>query len=476
MIRISSILSEKISSSKTIQVQGWIKNRRVSKQVTFVTLNDGSCLQNLQIVIDHNFFSEDDIKKFCTGASLSISGYLTKSQGKKQAIELQAQKIDVLGHACPDTYFLQPKKHSLVFLREKVHLRMKTSTFGAIFRIRHALSMAIHQFFHEKKFLWIHTPIITPNDAEGAGELFQVTTLPLAKIPQTEKKEVDFDKDFFSQKCNLTVSGQLHGEVAAMAFSNIYTFGPTFRAEDSNTSRHLAEFWMVEPEMAFYDLEKNIDFAINFLQYIIQYVLKNCQEDIYFLAQREEESKTKKANSLPMLLLEKLQQAAKVSYIIITYTEAIEILSRSAPNKKKKFKFPVKWGIDLQAEHERYLVEKHFQKPVVITHFPKGIKAFYMRQNADEKTVAAMDILFPGIGEIIGGSQREERYEQLIQAMQYFDINQKKMDWYLDTRRFGTVPHSGFGLGFERLMLFITGMDNIRDVIPFPRTPGSIIC
>ncbi len=475
---IVSIFHPSSKPKNNIQVQGWIRNKRNSKQISFITINDGSCLQSLQIVLDHSQFSESSSKDWHIGASVQIFGDLVASQGAKQTLEMQAKSIQLLGASNTTTYPLQPKKHSLDFLRENIHLRIRTNTFSAIFRIRHALSFAIHQYFHEKNFFCVHTPILTQNDTEGAGELFKVTTLPLNNVPKNEQQTVDFSKDFFSKKCHLTVSGQLHGEIAAMGLGKIYTFGPTFRAENSNTTRHLAEFWMVEPEMAFYDLHNNITLATDFLKYIIGYVWDTCKEDLCFLAQRKNSSPCKQSSTAfdNMPLMDKIQQILTKPCIIISYTEAIAILEKSQPYKKNKFQYPIKWGIDLQAEHEKYLVEKYFQQPVVITDYPQSIKAFYMRQNEDGKTVAAMDILFPGVGEVIGGSQREERIDYLSKAMQYWKVDQEKMSWYLDTRRFGTVPHSGFGMGLERLLLFLTGMENIRDVVPFPRTPGKIDC
>lgn len=456
-------------------VKGWVRTRRGSRQVNFIALNDGSVIHNLQIVADVEKFGEDILRRVTTGASLAITGTLSPSQGSGQKVEMLAEKLEVLGDCDPNAYPLQPKKHSLEFLREKAHLRFRTSTFSAIARVRHAMIFAVHNFFTSKGFVNIHTPIITASDAEGAGEMFQVTTMDLNQLPKKEDGGIDFSKDFFGKATNLTVSGQLEGELAAMGLADIYTFGPTFRAENSNTTRHLAEFWMIEPEMAFYDLNDNMDLAEEFLKYLIRYALDHCQDDLDFLSKRLlEEEKNKKAEERSMELLEKLRFVVENEFVRLTYTEAIQILKDSKPNKKKQFKYPIEgYGADLQSEHERFLVEKHFKKPVVLTDYPKEIKAFYMKLNEDHKTVRAMDVLFPQIGEIIGGSQREENYEKLLARMEEMDIPAEEMWWYLDTRRFGAVPHSGFGLGFERLMLFVTGMGNIRDVIPFPRTPKS---
>ena len=456
-------------------VKGWVRTRRGSRQVNFIALNDGSVIHNLQIVADVEKFGEDILRRVTTGASLAITGTLSPSQGSGQKVEMLADKLEVLGDCDPNAYPLQPKKHSLEFLREKAHLRFRTSTFSAIARVRHAMIFAVHNFFTSKGFVNIHTPIITASDAEGAGEMFQVTTMDLNQLPKKEDGGIDFSKDFFGKATNLTVSGQLEGELAAMGLADIYTFGPTFRAENSNTTRHLAEFWMIEPEMAFYDLNDNMDLAEEFLKYLIRYALDHCQDDLDFLSKRLlEEEKNKKAEERSMELLEKMRFVVENEFVRLTYTEAIQILKDSKPNKKKQFKYPIEgYGADLQSEHERFLVEKHFKKPVVLTDYPKEIKAFYMKLNEDNKTVRAMDVLFPQIGEIIGGSQREENYEKLLARMEEMDIPAEEMWWYLDTRRFGAVPHSGFGLGFERLMLFVTGMSNIRDVIPFPRTPKS---
>ncbi|MFA9388390.1 MAG: asparagine--tRNA ligase [Prolixibacteraceae bacterium] len=458
----------------TIKVSGWVRTKRESKNVNFINLNDGTVLSNLQIVADVTVFPEELLKKITTGAALTIVGELAESGGQ-QRVELIAKEIEVVGEADPDKYPLQAKRHSLEFLREIAHLRMRTNTFSAIMRVRHSMIYAVHTFFTQKGFFNIHTPIITSSDAEGAGEMFQVTTLDMKNPPLSEDGSIDYSQDFFGKKTNLTVSGQLEGELAAMALSKIYTFGPTFRAENSNTSRHLAEFWMIEPEMAFYDINDNMDLAEEFLKYLIQYALNNCMEDLEFLSQRlKQEDKDKPADQRSMELIEKLNFVANNDFIRLTYTEAIEILTNSKHNKKGKFHYPLHgFGTDLQSEHERYLVESHFKKPVILTGYPAGIKAFYMKLNPDGKTVAAMDVLFPQIGEIIGGSQREENYDILVEKMEKMDIPLEEMSWYLDTRRYGSVPHSGFGLGFERLITFVTGMGNIRDVIPFARAPKN---
>ena len=457
-------------------VKGWVRTKRVSKNVAFIALNDGSTINNIQIVVDFANISEENLAKVTTGASIKVVGKLMESQGQGQSVEIAVKELTVLGEAHPDEYPLQPKRHSLEFLREIAHLRFRTNTFSAISRVRHSMIFAVHSFFNEKGFLNIHTPLITSSDAEGAGEMFQVTTLDFDNTPRTEEGKVNYAEDFFGKKTNLTVSGQLEGELAATALAEIYTFGPTFRAENSNTSRHLAEFWMIEPEMAFYDLEDNMDLAEEFLKYLVKYALDNCKEDLEFLNNRaKEEDKNKPQNERAELtLLERMQMILENDFVRLTYTEAIEILKRSKPNQKKQFKYLIEgWGADLQSEHERYLVEKHFKKPVILIDYPKEIKSFYMKVNEDGKTVRAMDILFPGIGEIIGGSQREERLDVLLGRMAEVGVPTDEMDWFLDTRRFGTVEHSGFGLGFERLMLFVTGMGNIRDVIPFPRTPKN---
>jgi len=457
-----------------VSIKGWVRTKRGNKQINFVALNDGSTINNIQIVVDVPNFNEEDVNKITTGAAIHVKGELVESKGE-QNIELAAKEIEILGECNPETYPIQPKKHTLEFLRENAHLRFRTSTFGAIFRVRNAMSFAVHKYFNENGFNYLHTPLITGSDAEGAGEMFRVSTLDPINPPMTEEGKVDYKQDFFGKATNLTVSGQLEGELGAMALGKIYTFGPTFRAENSNTTRHLAEFWMIEPEMAFYDIVDNMDLAEDFMKYVIKYALDNCMEDLKFLSKRlTEEEKTKKADERSMELIEKLKFVLEEDFARITYTEAYEILRNSKPNKKKKFKYLIEeWGVDMQSEHERFLVEKHFKKPVIITDYPKEIKSFYMKQNADGKTVAAMDVLFPGIGEIIGGSQREENLEKLLTRMAEIGIPAEEMDWYLDTRRYGSAEHSGFGLGFERLILFITGMGNIRDVIPFPRTPNN---
>ena len=451
---------------------GWVRTFRNNQ---FIALNDGSTNNNLQVVAELGLLNDDTLKRITTGASLKVTGIVVPSLGKGQKVELKATAIDILGDSDAEKYPLQPKKHSLEFLREKAHLRFRTNTFGAVFRVRHSLAFAVHTFFNDKGFVYLHTPIVTSSDAEGAGEMFRVTTLPFDNPPRNEDGSINFKEDFFGKSTNLTVSGQLEGELGAMAFSEIYTFGPTFRAENSNTARHLAEFWMIEPEMAFYDIEDNMNLAEAFIRYIIQYAFDHNKEDLEFLAQRlaEEEKQLPQDKRSDLGLLEKLDFVLKNPFERITYTEAIDILLESPAYKKKKFQYEVKWGIDLQSEHERYLVEKHFKKPVIVTGYPAAIKAFYMRMNEDGKTVAAMDILAPGIGEIVGGSQREERLDKLEQRMQDMHIPAEEMSWYLDTRRFGTVPHAGFGLGFERMVQFVTGMTNIRDVIAFARTPGN---
>nr|WP_067058604.1 asparagine--tRNA ligase [Mucilaginibacter sp. L294] len=465
-----------LESGKTdidVTVKGWVRTFRNNQ---FIALNDGSTNNNLQIVVDFENTDPALLKRITTGAALSVSGRLVASLGKGQSVDVKATAIEILGDSDPEKYPLQPKKHSLEFLREIAHLRFRTNTFGAIFRVRNTLSFAIHTFFQERGFVYLHTPVITASDAEGAGETFHVTNFDLANPPKTETGEIDFKQDFFGRATNLTVSGQLEGELGAMALSDIYTFGPTFRAENSNTTRHLAEFWMIEPEMAFYDLKDNADLAEELLKYVIRYALDKNKDDIEFLSQRllEEEKQKPQQDRSELNLLEKLQFCLENDFERLTYTEAIEILKESTPNKKKKFQYPIEgWGTDLQSEHERYLVEKHFKKPVILTDYPKEIKSFYMRQNDDGKTVAAMDILFPGIGEIVGGSQREERLDKLEQRMDEIGIPKDELWWYLDTRRYGGCPHAGFGLGFERLVLFVTGMGNIRDVIPFPRFPKN---
>lgn len=460
---------------KDVVIKGWVKTKRGNKQVNFIALNDGSTINNIQVVVDMENISDDIMRRVTTGAAISVFGKLVESSGSGQRCEILASNIEVLGIADPDKYPIQPKKHTLEFLREVAHLRFRTNIFGAIFRIRHSMAFAIHKYFNENGFFYLHTPIITSSDAEGAGEMFHVTTLDINNLVRDDEGNIDFKQDFFGKSTNLTVSGQLEGELGAMALGKIYTFGPTFRAENSNTARHLAEFWMIEPEVAFYDIDDNMNLAEDFLKYLIRYALDNCMDDLQFLSKRlQEEEKNKKQDERSMELIEKLQFVLDNDFKRITYTEAIDILKNSKPNKNKKFQYPVdSWGIDLQSEHERYLVEKHFKCPVIITGYPKEIKAFYMKENPDGKTVAAMDILFPQIGEIVGGSQREEDLDKLILKMKDFNIPAETMDWYLDTRRYGSATHSGFGLGFERLLLFVTGMGNIRDVIPFPRTPKN---
>jgi asparaginyl-tRNA synthetase len=440
-----------------VTINGWVRTRRGSKQVAFIALNDGSTIHNIQIVADLEKFSEERLKAVTTGACLSVTGKFVQSQGKGQSSEVIADKIDILGEADPNTYPLQKKGHSMEFLREIAHLRPRTNTFGAVFRIRHNMAIAIHKFFHERNFFYFHSPIITGSDAEGAGQMFQVTTLNLSNI----KEGIDFSEDFFGKQASLTVSGQLEGELAAMGLGAIYTFGPTFRAENSNTPRHLAEFWMIEPEVAFNEIEENMDLAEDFIKYCVKWALDNCSDDIQFLNDMFDKE-----------LIARLESVIKDNFMRVTYTEGVKILEEAIA-KGHKFEFPVFWGADLASEHERYLVETHYKKPVILTDYPKEIKAFYMKQNEDGKTVRAMDVLFPKIGEIIGGSERESDYNKLIERIEELNIPMKDMWWYLDTRKFGTCPHAGFGLGFERLLLFVTGMGNIRDVIPFPRTPKN---
>ncbi|WP_199141713.1 asparagine--tRNA ligase [Pedobacter sp. ASV12] len=454
-----------------VKVMGWVRTFRNNQ---FIALNDGSCMGNIQIVVDFANTPEELLKRITTGAALAIEGTLVESLGKGQKVDIKARHIEILGDSNAEEYPLQPKKHSLEFLREKAHLRFRTNTFNAVFKVRHALAFAIHQFFNEQGFVYMHTPVITASDAEGAGEMFRVTTLDFDNTPRTEDGKVDFKEDFFGRSTNLTVSGQLEGELAAMAFGQIYTFGPTFRAENSNTTRHLAEFWMIEPEVAFADLENNMQLAEDMMKYVINYALTHCKDELAFLNDRllEEEKQKPQQERSELSLLEKLDFCLANDFERLTYTEAIQILKSSKPNQKKQFKYLIdEWGADLQSEHERYLVEKHFKKPVILTDYPKDIKSFYMRMNDDGKTVAAMDILFPGIGEMIGGSQREERLDKLTERMAEMNIPEEELWWYLDTRRFGSAPHAGFGLGFERLVLFVTGMTNIRDVIAFPRFP-----
>ncbi len=470
--KIKDLLSE-TNFGQQVTVMGWVRTFRNNR---FIALSDGSCMQNIQIVLDYENLPDTLLKRITTGASLSATGTLVASVGKGQTVEINADSIEILGDSDAEKFPLQPKKHSLEFLREIAHLRFRTNTFNAVFKIRHALSFAVHSFFNQRGFVCMHTPIVTASDAEGAGEMFKVTTLDFDNTPRTDTGEVNFKEDFFGRAANLTVSGQLEAELGAMALGEVYTFGPTFRAENSNTTRHLAEFWMIEPEVAFADLEDNMNLAEALLKYVIKYALNNCAEEIEFLKIRllEEEKNKPQADRSELDLIEKLEFCLDNDFERLTYTEAIEILKASKPNQKKQFKYPIEgWGADLQSEHERFLVEKHFKKPVILTDYPKEIKSFYMRQNEDGKTVRAMDILFPGIGEIIGGSQREERLELLTKRMEEMHIPQDELYWYLDLRKFGTAPHAGFGLGFERLVLFVTGMTNIRDVIPFPRFPKN---
>ena len=466
--KINSLDESNVGSE--ILVSGWVRTKRQSKNVSFLSVNDGSSINNLQVVIDMHSFDISFVDDISSGCSVSIFGRLEKSEGKNQSFELNASKINILGLADPEKYPIQPKKHSFEFLREVAHLRPRTNTFSAIFRIRHSIIYSIHKFFNDRGFFNIHTPIITSSDAEGAGEMFKVTSLNL------NDKKLDFKNDFFSKSVNLTVSGQLNAELGALALSEVYTFGPTFRAENSNTSKHLAEFWMIEPEMAFYDINDNMDLAEDMLKYVIKYVLNNCNDDLIFLENLEinEEKSLPQIKRNEFKLTDRLSNVLNKKFDRITYTEAFDILRNSKPNKKNKFEFNVdEWGIDFQSEHERFLVEKYFKNPVIVKDYPKKIKAFYMRSNDDNKTVAAMDVLFPNVGEIIGGSQREERLDNLSMRMEEMNISKEDLNWYLDTRRFGSVVHSGFGLGLERLVQFITGMKNIRDVIPFPRTPGN---
>ena len=471
-IHIKTLLRES-PQGQTVEVNGWVKTFRSNR---FIALNDGSTLQNIQCVVDFEHFDDALLRQVATGAAIGVKGKLVESQGKGQAVEIQVDELHIHGTADPETYPIQPKKHSMEFLREQAHLRIRTNTFAAVMRVRSALAFAIHEYFQKNGFYYMHAPIITGSDAEGAGEMFRVTTLDPKNPPLTEDGKVNYKEDFFGKETNLTVSGQLEAEAYAMGLGKVYTFGPTFRAENSNTSRHLAEFWMIEPEMAFYDLHDNMDLAEDFIKDVLRYVVSNCQEDLEFLEKRlldEEKTKPQQERS-DMALLEKLKFVIDNNFVRVTYTEAIEILKNSNPNKKKKFQYLIEsWGADLQSEHERYLVEKHFNCPVILYDYPAKIKAFYMRLNEDGKTVRAMDILFPGIGEIVGGSQREERLDVLLQKISELGIDEKELWWYLDLRRFGTAVHSGFGLGFERLVQFATGMGNIRDVIPFPRTPQN---
>lgn len=448
----------KMQAGNPVQVKGWVRTKRGNKNIAFIALNDGSTIHNVQIVCDMTVFTEEQLRPITTGACIRVKGELVSSVGTQQAVEIKANEIEIYGTADPAVYPLQKKGHSMEFLREIAHLRPRTNTFGCIFRIRHAMAYAIHKYFNDNGFVYMHTPIITASDCEGAGAMFQVTTLDLNNPPKEKDNSIDYSKDFFGRQTSLTVSGQLEGELGALALGEIYTFGPTFRAENSNTPRHLAEFWMIEPEMAFYDIVDNMDLAEDFIKYLVKYALENCAADIEFLN-----------NMIDKDLINRLEGVCNTEFVRLTYTEGIEILTASG----QAFEYPVSWGVDLQSEHERYLVEKHFKRPVILTDYPKEIKAFYMKENPDGKTVRAMDILFPKIGEIIGGSQREENLEILRKKIVEMDMSEENLDWYLDTRRFGTAPHSGFGLGFERLLLFITGMANIRDVIPFPRTPKS---
>ena len=466
-------LLEKQPVGDSVEVNGWVKTFRSNR---FIALNDGSTIHNLQCVVDFENLDEGLLKQISSGAALKVTGTLEESQGRGQRVEIQATDIFVHGTADPETYPIQPKKHSLEFLREKAHLRVRTNTFSAVMRVRSVLSFAVHSYFQQNGFYYMHAPIITGSDAEGAGEMFRVSTLDPKNPPLNDSGDVDYSEDFFGKETNLTVSGQLEAETYAMGLGKVYTFGPTFRAENSNTSRHLAEFWMIEPEMAFFDLDANMDLAEDFIKYIIQYVLDHCQDDLQFLEKRLlDEEKTKPQNERSeMALIEKLKFVVENNFKRVSYTEAIDILKNSKPNKKKKFQFPInEWGADLQSEHERFLVEKHFKCPVILFDYPADIKAFYMRLNEDGKTVRAMDVLFPGIGEIVGGSQREERLDVLEQKIKELDIDAKELWWYLDLRKFGTAVHSGFGLGFERMVQFVTGMGNIRDVIPYPRTPQN---
>jgi asparaginyl-tRNA synthetase len=455
-VKVSELL--RMAPGSAVLVKGWVRTKRGNKNITFVALNDGSTVKNVQIVFDGTIFTEEMLKVVTTGASIGVYGELVASLGSGQAVEVSAKSLELYGTADPESYPLQKKGHSMEFLREIGHLRPRTNTFGCIFRIRHSMSFAIHKYFNDRGFFNLHTPIITASDAEGAGAMFQVTTLDILNPPRQEDGSIDYSQDFFGKSANLTVSGQLEGELGALALGEIYTFGPTFRAENSNTPRHLSEFWMIEPEMAFYEIKDNMDLAEDFIKYLVNYALENCMDDLQFLNDMFDKE-----------LIERLKGVTGTDFVRLSYTEGVEILIKSG----QKFEYPVSWGTDLQSEHERYLVERHFKKPVILTDYPKEIKAFYMKQNDDGRTVRAMDILFPKIGEIIGGSQREESLEKLITRVEEMDMDTKTLWWYIDTRKFGTVPHSGFGLGFERLLLFVTGMANIRDVIPFPRSPKN---
>ena len=454
--RIVALLNEK--PGQEVEVKGWVRTKRGNNNVNFIALNDGSTVTNLQIVVETANFDAELLKAITTGSAIYVKGELVESMGKGQSVEVQAKEIEVYGTADPESYPLQKKGHSMEFLREIAHLRPRTNTFGCILRLRHAMAFAIHKYFNENGFFYLNTPLITASDCEGAGEMFQVTTLNLENMPKTKEGDIDYSQDFFGRQTSLTVSGQLEGELGAMALGKIYTFGPTFRAENSNTPRHLAEFWMIEPEMAFYEIEDNMDLAEDFIKYLVRYALENNMSDLQFLNDMFDKE-----------LISRLKSVIETKFVRLTYTEGIDILLKSG----QKFEFPVAWGVDIQSEHERYLVENHFKKPVILTDYPKDIKAFYMKQNSDGKTVRGMDVLFPKIGEIIGGSQREESMEKLQARIAELNMDTKNLWWYLDTRRFGSAPHSGFGLGFERLLLFVTGMANIRDVIPFPRTPKS---
>ncbi len=472
--KIKSLIESGAIGSQ-VKVSGWVRSFRNDR---FIAINDGSCIKTMQIVIESEKLSPNVLTQITVGSAVTVSGQVVESQGRGQTIEIHADDIQVIGHAETEAVsktILQPKRHSLETLREQAHLRFRTNTFGAVFRIRHHLAFAIHKFFNDRGFFYLHAPIITGSDAEGAGEMFKVTSMDLKSIPKNDVGEVDFSEDFFGKETHLTVSGQLEAELGALGLGQVYTFGPTFRAENSNTSRHLAEFWMIEPEIAFADLEDDMDLGEEFLKYCVEYILQNCKEDIEFLENRsvQEDKGKPQAERNELTLTERMGLIVNNQFERITYTKAIEVLENSKPYKKKKFKFPIEWGKDLASEHERYLVEKHYKKPVIIYNYPASIKAFYMRNNDDNKTVAAMDVLFPGIGEIIGGSQREERLDVLKQKCMEFDIPEEHVWWYLETRKFGTVPHAGFGLGFERLVMFCTGMTNIRDVIPFPRTPKN---
>lgn len=451
----------KATPGQEVLAKGWVRTKRGNKQIKFIALNDGSTVNNIQVVADTALFDESLLAKVTTGASISVTGNLIESVGSGQAVEIQAKEIEVLGECDPVRYPLQKKNTSLEYLRTVAHLRPRTNTFGAILRIRHAMAFAIHKFFNDKGFVYLNTPLITESDAEGAGDMFQVTTLDLENVPKKDNGKVDFSKDFFGKKTSLTVSGQLEGELGATAVGEIYTFGPTFRAENSNTPRHLAEFWMIEPEMAFYDINDNMALAEEFVKYLVQYAIDNCADDLKFLNDKYDDG-----------LIDRLHSVLGIEFQKVTYTDAVEILEEAVRNGVQ-FEYPVHWGTDFQSEHERYLVEKHFGKPVILIDFPKDIKAFYMKQNEDGRTVRGMDVLFPKIGEIIGGSERESSLEKLEKRIDELNMSRKNLEWYIDTRRYGTVPHSGFGLGFERLLLFVTGMANIRDVIPFPRTPKN---